>query len=95
MSACNKDEIRVNVNYRGLWHLPFVDKRVEIFCFPLGSTVESLMNSLIGKYGEEFEKIHESCNLVIEGRLVTPYERKSTKLKDGQWVSFVFGVDGG
>jgi molybdopterin converting factor small subunit len=96
MSDCKKNEIRVNVNYRGLWHLPFVGKKkTEIFRYPPGSTVESLMKSLISKYGEDFKKISGFCNPIIDGRLITPYERDATELKDGQWVSFVFGVDGG
>jgi len=95
MSAAKKNEIRVTVNYRGLWHIPFVNKKVETFHFPLGSTVESLMKLLLGKYGEDFKKISGFCNPVIDGRPITPHERGSTELQDGQWVSFVFGVDGG
>ena len=95
MSECKENEIKVNVNYRGLWHLPFVDKKVEIFCFPRGSTVESLMKSLVAKYGENFKKISGFCNPVMDGRIITPYERGSTELKDGHWVTFVFGIDGG
>ena len=95
MLECTKSEISVNVNYRGMWNIPFIGKKVEVLCFPPGSTVESLMMLLISNYGEEFKKISSFCNPVIEGRVITPSERTSTELKDGQWVSFVFGLDGG
>jgi len=90
-----KNKIRVNVSYLGPWRLPFVDKKVEAFYLPPQSTVESLIKSLIARYGEDFEKISGFCNAVVDGKLITPLERGSIKLEDGAWVKFVFGVDGG
>ncbi len=96
MGECKKSEIKITLNYRGLWHLPFVgDKKAESLCFPSGATVESLMNRLTERYGEEFRKISGFCNPVIDGRAITPSERGAMELKDGQWVRFVFGLDGG
>jgi molybdopterin converting factor small subunit len=95
MAECKDNEIAVTVNYRGLWDIPFITKKNETLCLPAGSTVESLMNSLAAKHGEEFKKIIPFCNPVIQGRMITPYERASTTLKDGEWITFVFGIDGG
>lgn len=95
VSEGEKDEIRVTLNYRGLWHLPFVKQKTETFSFPAGSTVESLMELLLSKYGKDFEKISGFCNPVLDGRMVTPSERGSKELQDGQWISLVFGIDGG
>ena len=88
-------EIVVTVNFRGLWEIPFITKKTEQVRLPAGCTVDTLINSLAAKYGDEFEKIIPFCNPVIKGRMITPYERGSTSLKDGEWITFAFGPDGG
>jgi molybdopterin converting factor small subunit len=96
MNKCKSAKIKVTLNYRGLWHLPFVgSKTTEVLYFPSGATVETLINWLTDAYGEEFRRIKDFCNLVIDGRVITPPERRKTELKDGQWVRFLFGFDGG
>ncbi len=95
MAQCKESEVAVTVNYRGLWEIPFITKKTETICLPIGSTVDSLMNFLVSQYGEEFKKIIPFCNPVIQGRMITPYERASTVLQDGSWISFAFGPDGG
>ncbi len=95
MVKCKNNEIVVTVNYRGLWEIPFITKKTETVCLPVGSTVDTLMNALAAKYGDEFKKIIPFCNPVILGRMITPYERGSTSLKDGDWITFAFGPDGG
>jgi len=95
MARCKNNEIAVTVNYRGLWEIPFITKKTEMVCLPVGSTVDTLMNSLSARYGAEFEKIIPFCNPVMQGRMITPYERDTTMLRDGDWISFVFGPDGG
>ena len=95
MGRCKDKEIAVTVHYRGLWEISFTSAKSEIICLPVGSTVDALMNSLAAKYGEDFKKIMPFCNPVIQGRMITPYERDSTTLQEGQWITFVFGLDGG
>ena len=95
MGPCQKGEIRVTANFRGLWHIPFVDKKTKPYCLPAGSSVEDFMQVLLKDFGSEFETILPFCNPVIAGRMITPFERESAVLEDGQWVSFVFGPDGG
>jgi len=90
-----KDKIRVNVNYHGLWDIPFIRKKVETFYFPPKSTVETLIKSLIAEYGEDFKKINGFCNVIVDGKWVGPNKRTATELADGEWVQFTFGVDGG
>jgi len=90
-----ENKIRVNVDYRGPWELPFISKKVETFYFQTKPTVETLIKSLITKYGEDFKKISGFCYAIVDGKLIAPNKRASTELSDGEWVKFVFGMDGG
>jgi hypothetical protein len=95
MKPCSKGEICVTANFSGLWHIPFIDKRTKRYCLSPGSSIDDFMQVVAVDLGPEFEPILPFCNPVVSGRMITPYERKGFVLEDKQWVSFVFGPDGG
>lgn len=94
-TSVGNNKIRVNVDFRGPWDVPFIKKKFETFYMPAGATIETLMKLMIDKYGDEFKKISVFCNAIVDGKMVTPNLRTSVKLVDGEWIKFVFGMDGG